>query len=265
MKITCSAGKGEMAHTACLACALSSGHPPCGFDYMILRSLFDDRTSEKRRSEIHVTDLTGCLRKAALDKLSPAAEVVHETLARWMGTHMHGVLEGSNDLVDSELDVAWAGIVGRADVVYRDGRLLDFKTSRWIFPAKLPYGSHALQVNIYAWMLRKMGRPINRLQIQYIDMSGPTKCRKCRVPVRMIEGELKCPQCSNFVSGAHLGAVLVEVPLMTDEEVEDQILHRKEALQAALDMNFPPEAEPGYLCSYCPHYQVSCFPEDPSS
>ena len=66
MKITCSAGKGEMQHTTCLACALSSGHAPCGFDYMILRSLFDDRSSEKRRSEIHVTDLTGCLAGKAI-------------------------------------------------------------------------------------------------------------------------------------------------------------------------------------------------------
>jgi hypothetical protein len=261
MKITCSAGKGEMTHPACLNCALSEGAPACGFDYMILRSMFDDISSEQRRTEIHVTDLTGCLRKAALDKISPAPEYVHEKMSRWMGSHMHGVLEGSNEFVDSELPVAWDGIVGCADVVYKNGRLLDFKTSRWLYPAKLPYGSHSLQVNIYAWMLRKMGRQIDRLQIQYIDMSGPTKCRKCRVPVRMVEGELKCPQCSGFVSGAHLGAVLVDVFVMTDAEVEAQILERKEILRASLETQFAPEAEPGYLCAYCPHLQVNCFPE----
>lgn len=138
--------------------------------------------------------------------------------------------------------------------------------TRWMYVNKLPYGSHSTQVNIYAWMLRKMGREVNRLQIQYVDASGPTKCRKCRVPVRAILDEsggieLKCPKCGNFVTSAHLGAYLVDIPLWTDEEVEDMILEKKENLEAALAMNMPPEAEPGFLCAYCSHRDVSCFPD----
>jgi CRISPR/Cas system-associated exonuclease Cas4 (RecB family) len=260
MQVLCSAGKGEHNHLDCLKCALETGQPPCGFDYTILRSMFDDTSSVQRRNEIHVTDLTGCLLKSFYDKVSPSAEYVHEKMSRWMGTHMHGVLEGSDEHVDSELPLAWDGIVGRADVVYKNGRVLDFKSTRWLIPDKLPYGSHEVQVNIYAYLLRKMGREVNRLQIQYIDMSGPTKCRACRVPVRMVEGELKCPQCNKFIANAHLGAVLVDVPMMTDAEIEFYVKDRKEALKSSIEMQFPPEAEPGYLCSYCPHYQQLCFP-----
>lgn len=249
----------------CLKCALEHNNT-CGYDYALIRQMMNDEVKEARRGEIHVTDLTGCLLKAYLDKVSPAPEYIHETLARWLGTNFHGAAEGSDDVLDSELPLAWNGIVGKSDVVYKDGRVVDFKFTRWMYVNKLPYGSHALQVNIYAYLLRKMGREVSRLQIQYVDASGPSKCRKCRVPVRAVRDEygdieLKCPKCGNFVTGAHLGAYLVDIPLLSDEEVEDEILDRKEKLEAALAMQMPPEAEPGFLCAYCPHRDITCFPD----
>ena len=72
---------------------------------------------------------------------------------------------------------------------------------------------------------------------------------------------LRCPKCGDYVKNAHLGAYLVEIPLWTDEEVESLILERKENLEAALAMNLPPLAEPGFLCAYCGHRDVTCFPE----
>jgi len=261
MNITCSAGKGVMTTEACKACALKEEHAPCGFDYTLLKALFSSSEQERRRNEVHVTDITGCLRKSFLDKTNPAPEVVHETLTRWLGTAVHAGIEGSDVVVDSELPVSWEGLVGKSDIVYKDGRLVDIKTTRWIYPEKLPYGSHVMQVNIYAYMLRKMGREINRLQIQYIDMSGPSKCRKCRVPVRWVDGELKCPVCNGFVKGAHLGAYLVEAQLLTDAEIETYVIDRKEALQGSLEMGMMPEMEAGYLCAYCAHCNVNCFPE----
>ncbi len=138
--------------------------------------------------------------------------------------------------------------------------------TRWMYVNKLPYGSHATQVNIYAWMLRKMGRKVKQLQIQNVDASGPTKCRKCRIPVRAVIDdnggmELKCPKCGNFVTSAHLGAYLVDIPIWTDEEVESLILERKENLEAALAMNLPPTMEPGFLYAYCSHRDLECFPD----
>ena len=259
MKIICSVSNEEMEHTDCLNCALM-GFQGCGYDYALLKALYGDDQKEDRRKEIHVTDLTGCLRKAYLDKTAPAAERPHEMLTRWMGSAVHAYAEGSDDWIESELSIAAEGITGKADIVYKDGKVVDFKTTRWLYVGKLPYGSHALQVNIYAWLLRKMGREIKQLQIQYVDMSGPTKCRKCRVPVRFVGGELKCPACLQPVKGAHLGAYLVDAPLMSDAEIERLIVERRGKLERALVSGDAPDREPGYLCAYCSHYQ-ECSPD----
>lgn len=260
LEVICSVGFGQMSAEACLKCAASHDRPPCGFDYAVLKAIYASNEKSERANEVHVTDLTGCPRKAYLDKRQPAAERPHEMLVRWLGSGFHGMVESKDALFKSELPVAHDGIVGRSDIVYEDGRLVDLKYTRWMYIDKLPYGSHTLQVNIYGWMLRKMGRKIDRLQIQYIDASGPTKCRKCRLAVRMIGGMLACPKCGAAPKGAHLGVYLVDIPVMTDEEVLYHIKDRKDNLEAALAMGMPPEREPGFLCGYCPHLDT-CQPE----
>ena len=258
MKINCSAGKGVLELDECLTCAFE-GNNRCGYDYALIKNMMSDKKKEARRSEIHVTDLTGCLRKAWYDKLEPAPEFVHETLVRWLGVNFHKGSEGSDDHLDSEVPLEYNGIIGTTDVVYKDGRVLDFKYTRWIIPEKLPYGSHETQVNIYAHLLRRSGREVNRLQIQYVDASGPTKCRKCKVPVRFTDGAFKCPKCEIVFPSAHLGAVLVDIPIWSDQEVEEFIRSRKDMLLGALELGLPPDKEPGFLCSYCPNVEV-CQP-----
>jgi CRISPR/Cas system-associated exonuclease Cas4 (RecB family) len=257
MKITCSAEKGVLGTEKCLACALDN--PPCGYDYAVLKNMFGDSQHEERMSTIHVTDLTGCIRKAWYEKTIETAEYPHEMLTRWIGTKIHSAVEGSDELMDSELPVVWDSLVGKSDIVYHDGRIVDLKSTRWMMPAKLPYGSHVLQVNIYAFMLRQMGREVTKLQIQYIDASGPTKCRACRLIVRKYDGEYRCPSCGKAVKNAHLGAMLVEIPIMRDEEVLERIQERKENLENAMAMGIAPEKEPGYLCAYCSHIDL-CQP-----
>ena len=258
MQITCSAEKGVLDTQKCLACSLA-GENPCGYDYAVLENMFADSQHEARKNEIHVTDLTGCIRKAWYDKTQASAEYPHEMLTRWLGTKIHAAVEGSDDYLDSELPVVWDSLVGKSDIVYKNGRIVDLKTTRWLMPAKLPYGSHVLQVNIYAIMLRKMGREVSKLQIQYIDASGPTKCRACRLVVRLYQGEYRCPSCGKVVKNAHLGAMLVEVPILSDEEVLERISERKENLENAMAMGIAPQREPGYLCSYCSNVDI-CQP-----
>ena len=142
-----------MDHEACLACA-RTGLQKCGYDYVVLRALYENH---EERPDIHVTDLTGCLRKAWYSKTTRVAETPHSKYALMVGSIMHGGLEGSDEYMDAELPFNEDGIVGRADVVYKDGRLLDLKTTRWLYPSKMPYGSHALQVNMYAYFLKKSG------------------------------------------------------------------------------------------------------------
>jgi CRISPR/Cas system-associated exonuclease Cas4 (RecB family) len=259
MKIQCSGGKGVLPVEDCYACALSGGNV-CGYDCSLLKAIFGSSQKSERANAVHVTDLTGCLRRSFYDKTEPKPEFVHEVLARWLGTAMHAAAEGSDELYDSELPLEWDGLKGTADVVYKDGRVVDYKSTRWLIPQRLPYGSHALQVNIYAHMLRRMGREVSSLAIQYVDMSGPTKCRRCKVPVRMFEGELRCPACFNPIANAHLGAVLYEIPLMSEKEIESLIAERKEILETSMIFGSPPAREPGYLCAYCAHREV-CNPD----
>ncbi|MCB2146606.1 MAG: PD-(D/E)XK nuclease family protein [Deltaproteobacteria bacterium] len=256
--INCSVGKGIMSREDCLGCALK-GENTCGYDYAVLRWLINDEEKEKRQNEIHVTDVTGCLRRAWYDKCDPTPEGPHENLARALGSVVHKALEGDDDFLMSEMPIKRGELQGTADIVYKNGTILDFKTTRWLSPEKLPYGSHELQVNIYAWMLRGMGQPTNELKIQYVDMSGPTKCRKCRVPVREVLGEIVCPKCLNAPKGAHLGALTVDVPVMSDDHVENIISPRiKTLIQSIADLT-PPDPEPSWLCEYCAHRE-KCNP-----
>ncbi len=89
-------------------------------------------------------------------------------------------------------------------------------------------------------------------------MSGPTKCRKCRRPVRPDgEGNLVCPNCGNSPKDAHLGAYLVEIPLMPEEEVDHYIARRRDILVNALEDGVAPIGEPGWLCAgYCPFLEM---------
>lgn len=249
--VICSTGKGAMHPDKCLKCALDQEND-CGYDYALLRVLFTDPP----RTGIHVTDLTGCLRRSYLDKAEPSPEYVHEMLIRSLGTMTHGHFEGSDEYLDSEIPVEADGIVGRADIVYKDGRIVDFKTTRWLMPDKLPYSSHGLQVNIYAYLLRKMGREINSLQIQYIDLSGPAKCRIHKMPVRYNAlGQLTCPVCDNSPKGAHLGAVLFDIPFLPEDEIARTVNERRDALNKALKSKEQPKAEPSFLCNYCAHVE----------
>lgn len=255
MKIRCSGtpSLGVLEESECLECALSRTNT-CGFDYALLKSMFYGSD----RSGVHVTDLTGCLRKAYLDKEKPKPMYVHERLVLTLGTAVHGFLEEGDEYIDCELPLEAYGVVGTADVVYKaDGRIVDYKTTRWLNPAKLPYGSHQLQVNIYAHLLRGMGRKVSDLFIQYIDMSGPTKCRRCKLPVRPTEGGLLvCPKCETMPRNAHLGAYMVNIPIMHPDEVKELVDERRELLDMAFESGLPPDAEPGFLCAYCSHWEA---------
>ena len=225
------------------------GKQPCGFGYRLLKAMF--ATQEDRTQEIHVTDITGCLLKAYLDKTAPAPRFVHDSLAMWIGHAVHTALDTSDTHVLSEMPVSGLGLVGRLDAKYgADQRIEDSKTKRWIKPSQLHSEEHAAQVNIY----RHLDGSDGGMQIQYIDMSGPSKCRACKVTMRLIDGEVQCPKCGYSGKENHLGAVLVDIDPI--EDIEGLINERVGILQEALDSEIAPRAEPGWICGYCPH--VAC-------
>ena len=85
-----------MTRDACLQCALNLENA-CGYDYAVLKWLINDDEQVKRQTEVHVTDITGCLRRAWYDKLDPSPEFPHAALARQLGSVVHKALEGTDD------------------------------------------------------------------------------------------------------------------------------------------------------------------------
>lgn len=263
MKIICSGGNHTEAleHTTCLRCALDhNGRQPCGLSYPLLKALYLCENSEERRSQIHVTNLTTCLAKSWWEMVHPEAFYPHEKLLVFLGKAVHKIIEQAMDgdpYYVSEQPLDGDGIVGQ-------GAILDLKTTRWLDPTKgLPYGSHQQQVNTYALMwnqkwaelLGENGRddePMAKFgQIQYIDMSGPTTCRRCRKALRRIDGEYTCPSCGGVNPKGHLGATIVEFHIDGSEEFVQSIRLRAGMLRDAIETGNPPEAEPGWICSYC--------------
>jgi CRISPR/Cas system-associated exonuclease Cas4 (RecB family) len=160
MDIICPIDHKEYDQQYCLACA-KNRPAPCGYDFSLLNKVFE----QSDRSGIHVTDLLGCLRRAYFSKVSPSPEYVSDMIIRTLGTLTHALLEDESDEFESEIPVDHGGIVGRVDLYYKDGDVVDFKTTRWLDKTKLPYGEHEKQVNLYAWMLEQSGKPVNRLFI----------------------------------------------------------------------------------------------------
>jgi len=249
--VICPADRGTLSVEACLKCSLTWSNP-CGYDYGILNAMFQ----KPNRDGIHVTDLTGCLRRAYYSKTMDVAVPVHSLLVLFSGTAMHDAFEKNcDDTSDCELSLNADGIVGKADRVYKDGVLVDYKTTRWMVPSRLPYGSHELQLQIYAHMLRKMNVPVKRAFIQYVDVSGPTKCiagtkwAKCNTLVVLKNGVYKCPKCGKEFPDGHLGAYRVEVNIK--EDIEHSLFQSRDMLQSSIDEGNPPLPEPGWLCGYC--------------
>jgi CRISPR/Cas system-associated exonuclease Cas4 (RecB family) len=174
-------------------------------------------------------------------------------LMRSLGSITHGLLETDNvedGLVEHTFHVD--GVVGTVDRYYASSkRIVDYKTTRWLKPGNLPYGSHEAQVNIYAYLMRENGYEVDSGAIQYIDLSGPTKCRECKLPVVPVPDGLACPNCGYYPREAHLGAVLFEVNLRPHEETKVLVETRRDALTLAMELQQEPDAEPSYLCSYC--------------
>ena len=93
---------------------------------------------------------------------------------------------------------------------------------------------------------------MNSAAIQYIDMSGPSKCSKCRGPVAPGEdGILVCTRCGHSLPSWHPGVAIVEVSLEDDKMIAEWIATRLGILQLSVEQEQMPEAEPSYLCDYC--------------
>jgi hypothetical protein len=244
MRVLCSGGLyEELEHTECLECAKREVTPPCGFTFPLLNAIFK---YTKETEGYHVTSLLGCLLKAHFDLTDPAPRYVHDLLLPFLGWAVHDAVERAlPEDFQSEIKVEADGIEGSADIF--DGKVVyDIKTVRWL-EHSVPYASHADQISAYGELLGA-----EQQVIQYIDMTGPPRCKKCNLSLVMQDGWPTCPNCGYRDKRNHLGAVAVNVPR---KEVMHELKRRKLILEQGLHM-----AEPSYLCNYCPYIQCHYNP-----
>lgn len=260
MRTKCIVDKQTLDHTECLACA-ANGTRGCGYSYPMLKSLF--KYAGYARTGIHVSDLVSCPRKVFYRATEPS-EVGYpqERVATYIGTLVHAMLERADDpemLSEINLTAEYNGVTvtGRCDAYLpRTHTLMDFKTTRALVTSRLPYAEHATQLQIYANMLRKMGTQVDRAVVQYIDLTGASKCSRCRVQLApgSEPGRPVCPECGQVYPGKHLGAVLYEVDLAPSDD-DTWIAERAHRVAAAVSGTAQP-GTPGWLCGYCPFKSI---------
>ena len=183
--------------------------------------------------KINVTDLTfPCLRHAYYSKIfrEERRGRLPELLAVWIGVKLHE----TKIFEKSELELEYGGVYGRIDE-YEDEILLEIKTTRAI-PNK-PYPHHVRQVSYYRVLLERNGYPVKFAIILYINVNSLN--------------------AKPFV-------IFFDQPL---EEVEKEMMSRKEALERAIkDSKIPPaEPEEPWACDYCSFAYLCGIQEEPSS
>jgi CRISPR/Cas system-associated exonuclease Cas4 (RecB family) len=259
MKTLCMVTREPLEWDDCLSCA-AQGLNTCGWDYALLRAMKQD--DDRKRVGYHVTEIKACLRKAYYTRTEESRpQFPSDRMYMVLGTMTHQILENSDHAIWAEVPVqiklGHHALYGTVDVYSPTlRRVVDYKTTRSIKPWGLPYGEHEEQVKIYTLMLRAMGLPVLSAAIQYIDLSGPSKCPYCK------QGTLSpgnttftCRNCGKDFDNdrLHNGAALYEVELDDKElcEIEQALKARLETLDHALAEKDPPPAEPGWLCRYC--------------
>ena len=186
----------------------------------ILRAIVKDLERNRPPMEkINVTDIAfPCLRHAYYAKVyrEERRGRLPELLALWIGVKLHE----AKIFERTELELEYQGIYGRVDG-YENDILLELKTTRTTPSTPLPH--HVKQVSYYRVLLERNGYPVRFAIIVYLNVSS--------LSIRPF-------------------LVLFDQPI---EELEEEMLRKKEALERALQEHSPPPPEPEepWACDYC--------------
>lgn len=248
----------------CLECAAKDA--PCGIPYGLLKA--GSVMMTKPRLEVHVTDLCGCLRRAYFSKVADYYEDPGDWIAAILGIFIHSkmesfTVEGSHtELSLTATTLGGVEVVGTVDLL-TNGTIEDWKSRRWLDPSKCPSSSHARQINIYRWMLIQNGYEANAGVVNYLALSGATRCRTCKCAlVQQEDGEWECPECHNTwpKDKVHRGVYRANVDIYPLDKVESWIDNKAQLLNNALQTGeIMPKVDSGgeWVCDYC-SFQSEC-------
>jgi CRISPR/Cas system-associated exonuclease Cas4 (RecB family) len=174
-------------------------------------------------SGIHISDLIyDCLRRAYYGKVVGPIFDMDSIFRMAIGAAVHSISLGGKQ----ELRVEWEGVRGSIDE-YLDGIIIEKKTSR--STPRSPNDHHVKQVEGYAWLLERNNYPVIAGVLCYVNVDS-TEIAVFPVEMRSID------------------------------EIEKEMLAKRDILAKALADKTPPPRTVGWVCRYCP-YVAQCFQE----
>jgi hypothetical protein len=192
--------------------------------------------SEKRRSELHLTDLTSeCMRRVWYDKHDPLPDEPENLLRMWQGEMLHQMPL----LKEHELELEFEGVKTRVDE-YEDGILVEKKFVGFIPKTqdelKKYYSHYIKQVEYEALILTANGREVRRAFLLFACRGEPEQGRP---PV-----------------------IAYEVPVDLNS-IAARFAEEVEAYRLMLQSQSPPEVPRSfspfeYPCTYC-NYRSRCY------
>jgi CRISPR/Cas system-associated exonuclease Cas4 (RecB family) len=165
--------RGQCSFEECLEAAAS--HPPqCKFTYPILAAMV--KGLRREATEITATGLLNCLRKVVLEKRRTLFVRPEELYYTFRGQLFHTLISVNQvpgAIVETRFsrEIAGLTISGQPDVIFPEKKkLVDYKSTRKVPNRKEAYANHAMQVNIYRWLVAPIYE-IEELEIVYLDMN----------------------------------------------------------------------------------------------
>jgi len=169
----CPYGQGDISFADCLEHA-KTDPPECGFVHPILAGIAGNIRGEM--AEITVTQLLNCVRKVVLERRHDHYVEPGQLYYAFRGQMFHQIASGielEGAVVEQRFRRVIAGVTlsGQPDLIAPGLRkLYDFKTARRVPRDGHVYANHALQVNIYRWLVQPH-HEIDQLELVYMDMS----------------------------------------------------------------------------------------------
>jgi hypothetical protein len=192
--------------------------------------------AEKRRGEIHLTDLTSdCLRRVWYDKHDPLPDDAPDIIRMWQGEVMHEMPL----LKEHELELEYKGVKTRVDE-YEDGILVEKKFVNFVPRTReelAKYYSHYVkQVEYEALFLTANGREVRKAFLLFVKRGEPEEGRP---PLIAFE----------------IPVELERVRARFDEE----LARLKDVLASGVPPEIPKDYGPfDYPCTYC-KYRPRCY------
>lgn len=182
----------------------------------------------KKREEtkgIHVTSLVyDCLRRSYYTiKYGEGFFDLKTLITFWIGRQLHK----TRILASHELNLEWSGIVGTVDD-FEEGILIEKKSTTFL--PKEPMDHHIRQLEYYALLLEKNGYNVKECHLVYIDINNK---------------DIKA----------------FPVQFRPLNQIEKEIVEKKEILESHLLHNEIPDRQISWLCYYC-NFASICLKEE---